>query len=182
MSEAEQNKQNSGSTDQTPAQTPALSSSPSPAVRWFHPLRQMEREFERFFNRPLSLSLRDWPRWDEWIKQSELALPALPAIDVIDRDAEVVVRAQVPGLTAEDLEVTVSEQNLTLRGHKQTESEETGEFYHREISSQEFVRTISLPAAVDVDKATANCKDGVLEITLPKREVVRKQKLTIQSA
>lgn len=176
MSEAEKNPVSTG---QTPAQTPVLSSSPSPGVRWFHPLREMEREFERFFNRPMSLSPRDWPRWDEWFNQSELALPAM---DVIDRDAEVVVRAQVPGLTAEDLEVTVSEQGLTLRGHKRTESEETGEFHHREISSQEFVRTVSLPAPVDMDKATASCKDGLLEITLPKREVVRKQKLTIQSA
>jgi HSP20 family protein len=168
-------------TEKTPESTPpTLSQSPTvPTSRWLHPWREMEREFERFFNRPMSLSPRDWPRWDEWFRQAEFPLPA---IDVIDRDTEVIVRAQVPGLTAEDLEVTVSEQNLTLRGHKQTESEETGEFYHREISSQEFVRTISLPAAVDVDKATANCKDGVLEITLPKREVVRKQKLTIQSA
>lgn len=173
MSEVEQNSVSSG---QAPVPTPA---SPSPSVRWFHPLREMEREFERFFNRPMSLSPRDWPRWDEWFRQSELALPAM---DVIDRDTEVVVRAQVPGLTAEDLEVTVTEQSLTLRGHKQTESEETGEFHHREIRSQEFVRTVSLPASVDVDKARASCKDGLLEIALPKREVIRKQKLTIQTS
>lgn len=175
MSQAEQNTESTGL---TPAQTPPPPSAPSPSVRWFHPLREMEREFERFFNRPMSLSPRDWPRWDEWFKQSELALPAM---DVIDRDAEIVVRAQVPGLTAEDLEVTVTEQSLTLRGHKRTESEEGGEFHRREISSQEFVRTISLPMPVDVEKAGASCKDGLLEITLPKREVVRKQKLTIQT-
>lgn len=70
---------------------------------------------------------------------------------------------------------------ITLSGHKRTESEENGEFHRREISSQEFVRTISLPVPVDVEKAVASCKDGLLEITLPKREVVRKQKLTIQT-
>ena len=89
MSEVEQNSVSSG---QAPVPTPA---SPSPSARWFHPLREMEREFERFFNRPMSLSPRDWPRWDEWFRQTELALPAM---DVIDRDAEIVVRAQVPGL------------------------------------------------------------------------------------
>lgn len=172
MSEAEKN---AVSTSQTPAQM----SLPDPSINWSHPLREMEREFERFFNRPMSLSLRDWPRWDAWFRQPELALPAM---DIVDRDAEVVVRAQVPGMTADDLEVTVSEQSLTLRGHKRTESEETGQFHRREISGQEFVRTISLPVLVDVEKAVASCKDGLLEITLPKREVVRKQKLTIQTA
>jgi len=158
-----------------PSQSPALTPA---APRWLHPWREMEREFERFFNLPAILTPREWPRFDAWFRAGELELPAM---DVIDRDAEVVVRAQVPGLTAEDLEVSVSDQSLTLRGHKRSESEENGEFHRREISSQEFIRTVHLPAAVDVDKATASCKNGLLEITLPKREVVRKQKLTIQS-
>jgi HSP20 family protein len=164
------------SANPAPSQSPSLT---PVAPRWLHPWREMEREFERFFNRPMSLSPRDWLRFDAWFRAGELELPAM---DIIDRDAEVVIRAQVPGLTAEDLEVTVSEQSLTLRGHKRTEAEENGEFHRREISSQEFIRTVSLPTPVDCDKATASCKDGLLEITLPKREVVRKQKLTIQSS
>jgi HSP20 family protein len=138
----------------------------------------MEREFERFFNRPLFPMSREWPRFDDWFRSAELELPA---VDVIDRDTEVVVRAQVPGMTAADLDVTLAEQSLTLRGHKRTESEETGEFHRREISAREFVRTVALPAPVDPDKASASCKDGLLEITLPKKEPARKQKLTIQN-
>jgi len=138
----------------------------------------MEREFERFFNRPLFPMSREWPRFDDWFRSAELELPA---VDVIDRDTEVVVRAQVPGMTAADLDVTLAEQSLTLRGHKRTESEETGEFHRREISAREFVRTVALPAPVDPEKASASCKDGLLEITLPKKEAARKQKLTIQN-
>lgn len=158
-----------------PSQSPA----PTPAApRWLHPWREMEREFERFFNRPFFMASREWPRFDEWFRTIELELPAM---DVIDRDAEVVIRAQVPGMTAEDLDVTLTDQSLTVRGHKRSETEESGEFQRREISTREFIRTIELPATVDTEKAKAICKDGLLEITVPKREVVRKQKLTIES-
>ena len=176
MSDTEQ------STQMTPAQSsePAPSSATPPAAssRWLHPWRDMDR-FERFFSRPFFPLSREWPRFDEWFRSAELELPA---VDVIDRDAEVVVRAQVPGMTAEDLEVTLAEQSLTLRGHKRAESEETGEFHRREISAREFIRTVALPAPVDSEKASASCKDGLLEITLHKKEPARKQKLTIQSA
>lgn len=170
------------STQTTPA--PSCEAAPSSAVapgassRWLHPWREMERELERFFNRPLFPMSREWPRFDDWFRSAELELPA---VDVIDRDTEVVVRAQVPGMTAADLDVTLAEQSLTLRGHKRTESEETGEFHRREISAREFVRTVALPAPVDPEKASASCKDGLLEITLPKKEAARKQKLTIQN-
>lgn len=176
MSDTEQSTQ--------PTVTPSSESAPSavtpsaPSSRWLHPWREMDR-FERFFNRPFFPLSREWPRLDEWFRSAEIELPA---VDVIDRDTEVVVRAQVPGMTAEDLDVTLAEQSITLRGHKRTESEEEkGEFHRREISAREFVRTIALPAPVDSDKASASCKDGLLEITLPKKEPARKQKLTIQN-
>lgn len=176
MSDTEQ------STQTTPGQSsesaPSSATPPAASSRWLHPWREMEREFERFFNHPMLPKPREWPRFDEWFRSAGLEPPA---VDVIDRDAEVVVRAQVPGMTAEDLDVTLAEQSLTLRGHKRAESEETGEFHRREISAREFVRTVALPAAVDSEKATASCKDGLLEITLPKKEAARKQKLTIQN-
>jgi HSP20 family protein len=174
MTEVEKNPESSSPA--TPQAQPAIP--PAPSTRWLHPWREMEREFERFFNRPLSMTPREWPRLDEWFRAAELELPAM---DVIDRDAEVVVRAQVPGMTAEDLDVTLTDQSLTVRGHQRSETEENGEFHRREISSREFIRTIELPAAVDAEKAKATCKDGLLEITVPKREVARKQKLTIES-
>ncbi len=176
MSEPEQ------STQATPASSPTAiapsATEPAPGPRWLHPWREMEREFDRFFNRPFFPLPREWPRLDEWFRSADLDLPA---VDVIDRDAEVVVRAQVPGMTAEDLDLTLGEQSLTLRGHKRTESAETGEFHRREISAREFVRTVALPAPVDTEKASASCKDGLLEVTLPKKEPTRKQKLAIQN-
>ena len=175
MSDTDQSTQTTMTPSSESAASAAASSAPS--SRWLHPWREMDR-FERFFNRPFLPLSREWPRLDEWFRSAELELPA---VDVIDRDSEVVVRAQVPGMTAEDLDVSLAEQSLTLRGHKRTESEETGEFHRREISTREFVRTIALPAPVDSEKAAASCKDGLLEITLPKKEPARKQKLTIQN-
>lgn len=176
MSDTEQSTQTTPAT--SAESVPSSAIPPAASSRWLHPWREMEREFERFFNHPMLPKSREWPRFDEWFRSAGLELPA---VDVIDRDAEVVVRAQVPGMTAEDLDVTLAEQSLTLRGHKRTESEERGEFHRREISAREFVRTVALPAAVNPEKATASCKDGLLEITLPKMEPARKQKLAIQN-
>ena len=119
--------------------------------------------FRRGFMRPFHW---DWPSW------SELAAPLegkLPRMDVIDRAEEIVVRAEVPGVDKDNLEVTFSDNTITIKGStRHEEKEEKGNYYRCEISQGSFARTVLLPTDVDGSKARASFKDGMLEVTLPK--------------
>ena len=100
----------------------------------------------------------------------------MPAIDVYEEKDEVVVKAELPGLSKEDLDVTLTESTLTLKGQKKKEEEvKEKNFYRSERSSGSFVRTIDLPAEVKTDQVKASFKNGVLEIRLPKTEDAKRK-------
>jgi HSP20 family protein len=102
------------------------------------------------------------------------------SVDVIVRDDEVLVRAELPGYKKEEIEISVSDSSLTLKGEtKSEETEEKGDYYRCEISRGAFSRVIALPAEVDDSKAKASMKDGVLELTLPKREKSKRHAISI---
>jgi HSP20 family protein len=103
----------------------------------------------------------------------------MPRVDVIDRENEVVLRAEVPGVNKEDLEVSVSDNSVTIRGEVKR-AEETGEYYYREMSSGAFTRTIGLPAAVDSKQAKVRLKNGILEMTMPKTEAEKRHKIPVE--
>jgi HSP20 family protein len=104
----------------------------------------------------------------------------LPSVDVIDRDDEVVVRAAIPGYKKEDIEISVSDSMLTIKGETKTEEkEEKGDYYRCEITQGSFSRMVELPAAVDDAKAKATMKDGMLELTLPKVEKSKRHTISI---
>ena len=93
---------------------------------------------------------------------------------------EVVIRAELPGVKKDDLEVTLSEHTVTIEAHTtREEEEEKEEYYRREMSRGDFQRTLSLPRGVDEAKATASFADGVLELTLPKTEKTSKRKVKV---
>lgn len=99
---------------------------------------------------------------------------------MVDRDGEVVVRAELPGVNKDDLEVTLSEHTVTVEAHTAREKkEETEQYYRREMSRGDFQRTLTLPTGVDDAKATASFADGVLELTLPKMEKTTKRKVKV---
>jgi len=126
------------------------------------PWEEMDRFFENVFPR----SLLRFGRWPEWTPRFE---GKLPAVDVIDRPDHIVVRAEVPGVKKEDLDVSVSDNLVTIRATtKHEEEKEEGQYYRREMSRGEYSRSVSLPADVDSAEAKATFKDGVLELTLPK--------------
>ncbi|HYQ93081.1 MAG TPA: Hsp20/alpha crystallin family protein [Candidatus Competibacteraceae bacterium] len=136
-------------------------------ARALSPIEDIERMFDNFFRRGFLRPFHwDWPSW------SELAAPLeekLPRVDVIDRDEAVVVRAEVPGVDKDNLEVTLSDNTITIKGStSHEEKEEKGNYYRCEISQGSFARTVALPADVDGSKAKASFKDGLLEVTLPK--------------
>lgn len=131
--------------------------------------RMFDRWFENFFQpgglRPYRM---DWPE------------TRIPKVDVIDRDDEVVMRAEVPGATKDDLDVSVSDNMVTIKGQtRREEKEERGDYYRREISQGAFARTIALPDNVDSGRAKAKFSDGVLELTLPKLEKSKRHTVKI---
>ncbi|HYE35139.1 Hsp20/alpha crystallin family protein [Methylocaldum sp.] len=93
----------------------------------------------------------------------------MPRVDVVDREQELLVRAELPGVSKENLDVSLQDNSLTIRATAQREDkEEKGQFYRRELSRGEFQRTIRLPCPVEGDKTKASFKDGVLELIVPK--------------
>lgn len=92
-----------------------------------------------------------------------------PEMDVKETDKEVRVTAELPGLEEKDVEVTLTEGVLTIKGQKREEhEEEKGEFFRSERRYGMFERSIALPNGIDADKAKASFKKGVLKVTLPK--------------
>jgi HSP20 family protein len=146
------------------------------------PMRTMSpfEELERFFDEFLT---RGWLRPWRGERMREMALPfegKLPKLDVVDRDADVLVRVEVPGVNKEDIEVSLTGNLFTVKGRtRREEKEEKGDYYRCEISQGSFSRTVSLPAEVDDSQAKAQLTDGILEITLPKVEKAKKRAIKI---
>jgi HSP20 family protein len=108
---------------------------------------------------------------------------AFPAVDVFERDNQIVVKVEVPGLKKDDIEVTATEDSISLKGEFKREEETREEGYcRREMRSGRFFRTIPMPSAVKPDDVKASFHDGILEITAPKAEQAqaREKKIEIQ--
>jgi HSP20 family protein len=105
-----------------------------------------------------------------------------PAFDVSETDSELTVKAEVPGMDKKDINITVSDGMLTVKGEKKHQKKEETEHYHRvETHYGKFSRTMRLPTEVKADKVDATYKDGVLNITLPKTEPVEPKKIEIKT-
>lgn len=105
-----------------------------------------------------------------------------PNIEVSDTKEAVVVKAQMPGVSQDNLQVSVTDGTLTLKGEiKEEEKKEEKNYYRREFRYGSFARTIPLPAAVQSEKAEAKLKDGVLEITMPKSEQAKVKEIPVQT-
>ena len=105
-----------------------------------------------------------------------------PSVDVVETDDTVVVKAELPGMEPKDVDISVSGDKLTIKGERKAEKEEKGKtFYRMERCYGSFCRTVELPVSVEADKAKADYKNGVLEITLPKTEQVKAKKIPIKT-
>lgn len=103
-----------------------------------------------------------------------------PRVDVLDREDEVLIKAAVPGVKKKDLEVSLTDHTITIRGcTKSEEKEEKGEYHRHEISSGSFLRTVALPSTVDDTKVKASFKNGILEVCVPKREDEKRHSIQI---
>jgi HSP20 family protein len=131
---------------------------------------QMDRMFRDFFNK------EDITGWGGTFQAS-------PATDILEQDKAYVVKVELPGMTAESIDLSITGNALVIKGEKGSQSETKNDSYLRqEMSYGSFSRTISLPETADLDKADALYKDGVLTITVPKNPAVasKSRKLTIR--
>ncbi len=138
-------------------------------VREMMTLREaMDRLFDDAFTRPLSVR-------DGWSM-------ATPAIDMYQTDNEVVVKASIPGLKAEDVQINVTGDILTLKGEARQEEEHKDRAWHiREQRFGSFERSVVLPTDVKSDKAEAVFENGILTITLPKADEVKPKTINIKA-
>ncbi|MFW5734788.1 MAG: Hsp20/alpha crystallin family protein [Oceanidesulfovibrio sp.] len=103
-----------------------------------------------------------------------------PALDIAENEDQLTVTAEVPGMKPEDIDVTLERGVLTIKGEKKFEDERKGENHHRiERSYGAFQRVVQLPTEVDDEKVSANYKDGVLTLTMPKSQAAKKRKIEI---
>jgi len=134
-------------------------------------------EFDNFFDDFLS---RRWPRLLD-LNMPTLPEISVPRVDILDHTDDIEVQAALPGVKKEDLEVSVTNQTITIRSSTKEEKKEEakGKYFRREISRGEFQRTLSLPDNVDGEKAKASFKDGILKVTIPKTEKSKRKSIEI---
>lgn len=139
-----------------------------------NPFKEMERFFESYISQNwLRLFRMEWP----WLKEIE---EQVPRVDIIERENEICVRAELPGVVKTDLDVAVTGTTVTIKGQrKYDEREEKGDYYRYEISRGDFARTVTLPSEIVSEKAKATYQDSILELTLPKAESSKRRSIKI---
>jgi len=135
--------------------------------RPFRELEEWERRFDDLFGRPLwrlPVEERGW----------------MPAVDVFEKEDRFVVKAELPGMKEEDIDVSVVGDTLSIRGEKKTEIKEE-DYYRCERSYGSFYRSIPFPSNVDANKIEASFDGGVLEVALPKSAKIKPKKIAVSA-
>ncbi|MCD6405066.1 MAG: Hsp20/alpha crystallin family protein [Planctomycetes bacterium] len=126
-----------------------------------YPVLSLRDEMNRLFDDFFGGGLLRAPLGSEW----------LPALDVSETDTGIVVRAEVPGIAPEDIDISLTGDTLIIKGEKkQEEKKEEENYYRMERCYGSFQRVVTLPGSVDASKVTATHKNGVLTVTLEKKE------------
>jgi len=149
---------------------------PNDLMEWrpFREVSRLRREMDRL--------------WDDYYGSRRRGLQPLqaefaPPVDVKETAEAVVVKAEVPGMEAKEIKIAVTGDILTIKGEKKSEREEKEGNYHLvERSYGSFSRSLTLPAAVDLDKIEARYDKGVLTVTCPKKEAVKPKAIEIKTA
>ena len=128
--------------------------------------RDMDRMFEDFFTRPMTVQ----SGWN------------LPTVDMYQTEDDVVVKATIPGINPEDLDIQVTGDTLSIRAEvEQEKTDENAKYHLRERHYQSFSRSLTLPVQVVADKADAQIKNGILTLTLPKAEETKPKAITVKA-
>jgi HSP20 family protein len=145
-------------------------------VRW-EPFRdlmglqeRMNRLFDESFRSARGGAEDDWALGGSWA----------PAVDIYEKDGNIELKAELPGVDAKDVDVRLENNVLTLRGERKFDNEVKRENFHRvERAYGSFSRSFTLPALVDQEKIKAEYKDGILRLTLPTREEAKPKQISI---
>ncbi len=143
-------------------------------TRWdpYRELTAMRQLIDRFFEDDFTRFPSLWERRPETIPL---------ALDVAEKDDAFIIKASLPGVPAEDVEVTLTDNVLTIKGEIKEDKEIKEENYHlRERRFGTFMRSVTLPAPVDADKIEAVNENGVLTLTLPKAESVKPKRIEVK--
>lgn len=141
-----------------------------------NPMAGFQKEMNQLFNNFFTESPFAAMKWNEETFN--------PKVNVAETDTNVQITAELPGMEEKDIDVSLAENTLTIKGEKKKESEEKNKNFHRvERSYGYFQRSLPLPAEVEVDKVAANFKNGILNITLPKSQAskAKSKKIEIKS-
>jgi HSP20 family protein len=142
-------------------------------VRWepFRDVLASQREFDRLFREAFSPA----------INEGELSTRTwAPPVDIYENGDNLVLKAELPGINPDEVEIRVENNTLYLKGERKFEKEVKEQNYHRiERSYGTFTRTFSLPNSIDADKVAANFKDGVLVLTMPKKEEAKPKTIKV---
>ena len=145
-------------------------------TRWdpFSDMTSLRRAIDRMFEEPFT--------WRSLWNGVDGGATAFFPVDVYATNDDVVVKASLPGVKPEDIDISVTGQVLTLKGESKEEHEEKAEnYYRRERTHGAFVRQIGLPTEVDSAKAQATFENGVLHLTLPKAEAMKPKTIKVQA-
>jgi len=144
-------------------------------IRWEPRENVMRSVFDEFFDvmsRTGGNRRRSWEEGGIWS----------PATDLIDKKDKLVARIELPGVEKKDVKISLSENNLTIQGEIEKDKETKKEdYYCCERVYGTYSRTISLPTEIDQDKIKANFKNGILEITMPKKPERKPKEITIET-
>ena len=141
-------------------------------VRW-DPFSDLRTTMDRLFDDGITRPWRVVPT-----AEVEGSFP----VEISQTDQDIEVKASLPGLKPEDVDISISNDVLTIKGEHREETEDTKrDFYRREIRYGSFQRAFTLPVSVDADKAEAKFENGVLRLRLPKAEAIRPKQIKVGS-
>jgi HSP20 family protein len=143
-------------------------------IRWdpFDDLASLRESMDKLFDELFTRRPRG---------QAEVAWA--PAVEVFETDNDVMVRAELPGIDPKNVEITVTQDTLTLKGEAKADREDKARnYYRRELRYGSFLRSIQLPSDVKGDQATASYKNGILEIRVPKSERAKPKSVKVEVA
>lgn len=126
-------------------------------------------------------SLFEMPFWSNFGRQSQLFSGWSPALDLYQNNDNVIARVELPGMRKEDIEISLQEGMLTISGERKSETAEDNKAERTERYVGKFRRSISLPTPVDTNRVTANYRDGILTITLPKAEEAKPKQIQVNA-
>lgn len=146
-------------------------------IKWKE--REMTRPGDEF--RSLQEAINDLFNFDHFpVSHGLFDQSVCPSIDVVEGSGEFTVTCELPGIEQNEVDVSIASNVLTIKGEKKEKKEtKDGKYYKKEIRNGSFQRTLSLPSSVNAEKIKAEMKDGMLAITLPKREEAIPKQITV---